>query len=754
MLSGTPRAGDVTPAMVRRPIAVVVSRFPLITETFILREIEELERQGQPVVLVPLIRERRGVAHREAERWLGSMLHAPFLSAGVMTANLRAMWQDPFRYFSVLAELVAGSAHSLNVLLRTLALFPKTVCLAGRLADLGVRHVHAHFATYPAAAALTIAHLGDATYSFTAHAHDIFVPWRRASLRGKIQQAQFVRTIAENGRQHLLACCGAEVASKIEVIHVGVRPQDYQFDSARSDAHVPTLLCVAALKPYKGLAVLLEACQRLKQAGRRFHCDIVGDGPLRSAIERLRASMGLQGSVVLRGALRQDEVSALLARTDIALAPSIVAPDGQMDGIPVSLMEAMAAARPVVASRLSGVPELVEDGETGFLVEPGNAAELAAAIQRLLDDPALAARMGEHGREKIGREFRLDRCVSALLGRLDVYNVPPDQPIPGGWRDAVQSLVPGHDVGIRRAHRRPDSTVLELLVSDGTTARDLILKIHGARQGDRRSAAERAEHELIVLRRLQAMAESGAVGSPGFAYAVPRVLGRAGTALLIEWCGGTLLVEQARKARLGGRTRRAELVEAVRQTGRWLRIFQQHTDHRTDGQWTLQTLVEQAYRDLDACASAGLLTSRERSRVVSRVARLAQLAAVSPPAGSPSVGHHGDFWPGNVLVDGRTIIAIDFEGFRQGLPYEDVAYFLVQLELFFTHPVLARLRKALRAAFLDGYLDGGTIDAAGYEFCRLVKALQIMAGDSKSQRSPSGGGKRRLRALRSMTVRG
>ncbi|HSL19899.1 MAG TPA: glycosyltransferase [Vicinamibacterales bacterium] len=748
------RSGRTAPIAARRPVAVIVSRFPLITETFILREIEELERQGQPVLLVPLIRERGRVAHREAGRWIDRMLYVPFVSRGVIAANLRVLWRQPRRYIGALVEAVSGAAHSFNVLVRTLALFPKTVCLAVRLPEHGVRHVHAHFATYPAGAALAIARLGGPSYSFTAHAHDIFVHWRHSSLRRKVSEARFVRAIAANGREHLVSCCGDEAASKIDVIHVGVRPEDYDDSSLPGRAAVPTLLCVAGLKPYKGLAVLLEACQRLKETGRRFHCEIVGDGPLRPEIERLRASMNLQDFVTLRGALRQDEVTAMLAASDIAVAPSIVATDGQMDGIPVSLMEAMAAGRPVVASRLSGVPELVDDGVTGILTEPGNAAELATAIQRLLDDPHLAARMGRRGRRKVSRDFRLERSVRALLERIDSHNpgLAPEEHAP--WLDAIDALVPERAIGIRRVRERPDSTVVDLLASDGQSATDLVVKIHSARGEALRSKERRAEHEFCVMDRLQSMAEHEDPATPGITFSVARVLDRAGPALLLEPCSGRLLVDLARQARFGGRQRRAALVDAVRNAGHWLRVFQQNAGSGGLARATVRALAEQACCDLSACEAAGILAPRERARIEQRLEALSSLAATSV-TGKRTSGHHGDFWPGNVFGADRGISVIDFEGFRYGLPYEDVAYFLVQLELFFPYFPYRRIRRELRDAFLEGYGGAERVDHSVYEFCRLVKALQILSNHARrGGLDNESGGRRSRRALRRVARRG
>jgi glycosyltransferase involved in cell wall biosynthesis len=176
---------------------------------------------------------------------------------------------------------------------------------------------------------------------------------------------------------------------------------------------------VAALQPYKGLPVLIDACARLKAAGFRFRCDIVGDGRMRDSLAGSIAGAGLGDCVRLRGALRQDEVATLLQEATIFVLPSVVARDGQMEGIPVALMEAMAAERPVIASAISGIPELVEHAVNGLLVEPGNPAALAEAIAGLLGDARRARVMGRRGRATVLRAFRLDRCTAALRQELD-----------------------------------------------------------------------------------------------------------------------------------------------------------------------------------------------------------------------------------------------------------------------------------------------------------------------------------------------
>lgn len=699
----------------RRTVAVLLSRFPLVTETFILREVEEMERQGQPVLLVPLLREEPRVVHREAEPWVRRALYTPFLSPAIAAANLRALRRHPRRYAGLVGRVLRGTAPSAGFLARTLALLPKSVYLAERLHEAGVGHVHAHFATHPALVAHIVSGLTGVPYSFTVHAHDLFV--RRTFLEEKIRSARFVRVISRFNRDLLARLYPDAVQDKVHVIHAGVDPDDYGASSPEASG-VPRLLCVAALKPYKGLPVLLEACRRLRDEGVAFRCDIVGDGPLRRHLEREIAARHLASLVHLLGPRRQDEVTQLLSRASLVVLPSVVAADGQTEGIPVSLMEAMAARRPVVASRLSGIPELIDDDESGWLVPPNDAAALATAVRRLLRDPELARRMGARGRAKVQSDFRLEDCVADLLTRIDAES----EPMSPGLRGRLLASAPGAcAVGVRRVHERPESSVAELLVSDGRRPRHLVLKVQRCPP-----AAESARHEFELLELLHDRF------GPHAPYGVPRPVrfDEAGAALVMERCRGRPLDDVVRETR-GSRdpAARAALVSAVERAGRWLRLFQQHTAREADvlpsggpASSALAVLLSRARRDLETVSAAGAPGSFVRA-ARQRVDRLGQ--AVAPPA--HLVGHHADFWPGNVYVDEGSVEVIDFEGCREGLPYEDAAYFLVQLRPFVAYPTMRGLLGRLERAFLEGYLDGRTLDAGMWRLCCTAKALQVLA---------------------------
>jgi len=531
----------------RRAIAVMVSRFPLVTETFILRELIELERQGQPVLLVPMLKETPRVVHEEARPWVERAFYTPWFSLAIAAANMRSLRRQPARYLGLLVRLMAGSLRSPAVLARTLAIFPKSVYLSEQLLAQGIEHIHAHFATHPATMAVIVSELTGIGFSITAHAHDIFV--QRALLGMKLRRAKFVRTISEFNRNFLVDLY-PEAASRIEVIHVGIDPRNYNATPLPVSSP-PLLLSVAAFKPYKGLPVLIDACARLASAGVDFRCEIIGDGPQRPQIEERIAAKMLGGRVRLLGNLPQHEVAERMRQATVLVLPSVVADDGQMEGIPVALMEAMAAKLPVVASSLSGIPELVEYGRTGLLVEPGNPDALADAIRQILSNRELAQEMGRRGRERVLDRFVLSSTVAQLLAVFDAVNHRPDL-----TTKELQLLefVANGSVGVRRVHERQDSRVVEI----ATGGRELILKTQISRAGESRPPAERARHEYKTLEQL---ADRGAA---------PRPLRLDGATIVMERAKGTPLDRLIRELRHSPEA----LVPAFRAVGGWLREFQ------------------------------------------------------------------------------------------------------------------------------------------------------------------------------------
>jgi glycosyltransferase involved in cell wall biosynthesis len=317
----------------------------------------------------------------------------------------------PLRLAASVALVAVGYARRPRLLARALATAPLGAAHAGRLAVEPADHLHAHYATYPLLTAWLCHRLVGVSYSFTAHAHDLYV--HQCFLRRRVSEARFAVAISEYNRRFLADHNPSGIP--VHVIHCGVDPAAYRFRARAPGAAGPLrALCVASLQEYKGHRVLLEALAGADGDLARVELDLVGSGAMREELERLASRLGLDRRVRFHGGLPEPTVTELLDRADLFVLPSIVARDGQMEGIPVALMEALAAGVPAVASRLSGIPELVRDGETGVLAEPGSAESLRLAIRRVLADPQGARARAEAGRRLVEREFDLRRSAATL----------------------------------------------------------------------------------------------------------------------------------------------------------------------------------------------------------------------------------------------------------------------------------------------------------------------------------------------------
>lgn len=400
-------------------IAYIMSRFPHLPETFILREMNELERQGWQICLFPLIRQDQSVIHEDACGWVERVRYIPFFSVDVLKENLISFLKMPLTYVSIWLRVFFENLSSPKFLIRALALFPKVVFMAGKMAEEGVRHIHAHYATHPALAAWIIHQLSGISYSVTVHAHDIFVD--TSMLRTKLEAAEFIVAISAFNRRYLGEVVGMHLQRKTCVIHCGIDPTWYQEQRDEDEALTKRLeiINVGSLQPYKGHLHLVEACSLLKERGLRFRCRIIGEGVLHQCLERLIEREDLQEEVLLLGALPQEQVARLLPTGDCYVQPSVITPEGKMEGIPVALMEAYAAGLPVIATNISGIPELVRPGETGFLVPPRDAVALANMVENVHHDLQQARQFANRGRDLVLDEFNIYKNVQLLAGRFE-----------------------------------------------------------------------------------------------------------------------------------------------------------------------------------------------------------------------------------------------------------------------------------------------------------------------------------------------
>ncbi|MDD5557268.1 MAG: glycosyltransferase [bacterium] len=394
-------------------VAYVVVMFPCYSETFVLREILELRRRGVRVPILSLRRFSERIMDEDARPLLADTLYSPYLlSLGLIRSNVAALLRRPRAVAGLLRLLVSTLARSPRELLKNLALFPKSVHFARLLRERGVRHVHAHFTNYPATAALIISRLAGVPFTMTAHAHDIFQS--RLLLPEKVRRAERLFAISAYNRSFILSSCPGIPPEKVEVVHCGL---DLSRLPAARRPEAGLVLSVGRLMAIKGFDTLVGAAAILRDRGVSARCRIVGEGPERGALEELVRVRGLGDLVDMPGERTPQEVLEAMTRAGVFVLASRPAGrrSGVMDGIPVSLMEAMAIGVPVVSCAVSGIPELVIDGETGLLVPPGDEERLAGAIGRLLADPRLGERLAAAGREKVRAEFNIERIAARLI---------------------------------------------------------------------------------------------------------------------------------------------------------------------------------------------------------------------------------------------------------------------------------------------------------------------------------------------------
>lgn len=439
--------GRAKPSM-SSPIAFLFPAFPVLHQTFVLWEVLALRRLGVEIDLFSIKQPSTSTQQPEGEALRREVTYLPpILSGAVLEANLEVLRRDPGRYLGAYARLTrewwrdrnAGSAwqkkkigadapereltwlellrgrfnrNKYLYLAKSLALIPQAVWLGRELERRGVRRMHGHWASYATTMGMVIRWVFGIPFSFTAHAYDIYmVPYL---LRSKVNEARFVVTCAKVNASYLENLAGQDEPHNVIVNYHGVSLD--RFKPAPRDAthrrpgH--TIVTCGRLEPYKGHHLLLQACAQL---GPDVRCVVVGEGPQRQRLEELARELGIAERVEFTGPLPQAELARRYGEADLfVLASVILERSGKRDVIPNVLAEAMAMQLPVVATDISGIGELVTDGESGRLVPPNDVPALTAALRALLADEDERRRLGLGGARKVGRVFDRDVNIQDL----------------------------------------------------------------------------------------------------------------------------------------------------------------------------------------------------------------------------------------------------------------------------------------------------------------------------------------------------
>jgi colanic acid/amylovoran biosynthesis glycosyltransferase len=402
-------------------LGYVVSRYPRYSETFIVNEILDHERAGRTIEIFALrpsidthfqdlISQVRAPVHYvylPGEGLTPEQLTGSLLSAGVFwnviqeaSVSLPDLW----------SALEAARGEEIREVYQA-------VVLARLVREKGIGHLHAHFATRPTTVARLAAHFAGIPYTFTAHANDIFNNSTRPDdVRRKLADAAVAVTVSDYNAAHLRTTFGA-AAERVQRIYCGLDLARLRYESPQD--RPPRIVAVGRLVEKKGFADLIAACAILARRGRAFSCQIIGTGvltaPLRALVERL----GLDQTVVLAGPRPQGEVIESIRGAAALALPCVVGADGDRDGLPTVLLEAMALGTPCISTDVTGIPEAVRDGETGLAVPQHDPTALAAAIERLLLEKALRVRLAVNARRLVEREFDIRRNASRLRAVFD-----------------------------------------------------------------------------------------------------------------------------------------------------------------------------------------------------------------------------------------------------------------------------------------------------------------------------------------------
>lgn len=406
-----------------RPLGLLVKIWPKLSETFILEEVLALERHGVALRLYALAEPTDALTHPAAARVRAPLTRVPQSPRGhwaeFATRHLRVAGAAPLAYLRALVFAVQRGRRALDD-------FVQAGWLAAQSRDDGIGHLHTHFISTPADVAELVSRVTKLPFSISAHAKDIYLS-DPADLRRKLEAARFTVTCTEFNRRTLASIAPR---ARVHCMYHGVDQAQFHPRQRAGTGAPPVILSVGRLREKKGLDTLIDACRVLRDRGQAFRCEIVGYGEEHERLQVRIERQGLSGEVCLVGKLLRDQVIESYARAAVYVQPSRIAADGDRDGIPNVLLEAMAMGLPVVASNVSGIPELVGHGRNGLLVEPDDPLALADAITRFLHEPRLCAELGRRARETVTESFDNDHNVQLLCRLLQDDHVSSAERLP------------------------------------------------------------------------------------------------------------------------------------------------------------------------------------------------------------------------------------------------------------------------------------------------------------------------------------
>lgn len=397
------------PAPVR--MAYLVSAYPALSHTFILREVLGLKARGLTIVTASINPDARPIERltddERTERKLTYVLKDHGLAGGLQ-AHAWTMLHHPSGYFKGLrAALHRGG--TLKQQAWNLFHLTEAFMLGKWMATHETKHLHVHFGTAAASVASLARKVFPITLSMTVHGPDEFANVREEHFAEKVEATEFVICISFFARGQTMQHSAPSGWHKLDVVRLGIFPDYGDHTRIKHTSSTFEMACVGRLTPAKGQHLLLEALAKLQKQGiEHIRLTLAGNGPDESSLRQHAQHLGVTHMVHFAGPLNQHEVRELYAKSDAFVLPSFA------EGIPVVLMEAMSFGLPCLSTRTAGIPELIEDGESGFLVAPSDVDGLAERMKQLATDPALCERLGQAGRQQVLSRYNLDHNIDLL----------------------------------------------------------------------------------------------------------------------------------------------------------------------------------------------------------------------------------------------------------------------------------------------------------------------------------------------------
>ena len=403
-------------------LGYLYSRYPVISQTFCDTEMLALERLGVALEIGSIYPPLTSLRHEHISRLRAPIHYAPpqqILRIWEKDAKTTGKWPR---------ELVEIHERNYGPSVKAEQRARNALYFANLFTRNGVDHFHVHFANRAAHTAMFLKEISGIPFSVTAHGQDFMKDLGNDDLLREIcAAAAFVAAETDYSRELLCKLC-PDSAAKIHRVYNGIDLEHFSLRLPATPNRAPVIVSVGRLVAFKGFEQLIDACGELARRGLDFSCEIIGDGPLRENLQAKIDTLGLSSRLTLLGSLSQAAVFEKLRTADIFALASVTDQQSASDVFPTVIIEAMSVARPVISTRLAGIPELVAHEETGVLVSPGDTSAFSQALEQLIRDPELRGRYGRAGRARIEQHFRIEQTVRPLLQLLQEATATPPKP--------------------------------------------------------------------------------------------------------------------------------------------------------------------------------------------------------------------------------------------------------------------------------------------------------------------------------------